>query len=462
MIDILSQPIEGVSYLYDDIPDIEIDTQIAIGFSIKLGDVVLYSNTYASSQSNVIITGLGAMIRNSLLLANIDYQFTYMLNEEGDGGTAVFFTLTAKRNHLAADIVSGPETNSLYFQKSIPDIIIDQNVVSALRFELKKGSELILSEEYVFDVDGKIKIRNISEIVENYLSEDNLICQFTCTITHDSIHSTIDFEVLKCEAEMTVDANSWTQQNFLTRAYGDKRTAKSRNEYLSYLQRPAYGALTINYRVVYYSSGRWTEAVGTMGNIAAVTADKIATFNASMGALVTAAALSPSTEIIQYDIWLTGTGVDTDKYSYLVDNNIYRNHKHFVFTNSFGVLETFTATGRSDVKKTGDLNFGRIDNRYRKVTQDFLSEKTVNSGFLEDEELEWIDDLLLSFNVSTYVPGVTGSDEEITITSWEKTESEVNGLQAFLFTYRRAEKNHLRFVNAAQGIFDETFDETFN
>ena len=360
-------------------------------------------------------------------------------------------------------ITQEPANGSIYFQKSVPDIILAQNnAETSVTFELKKGTDVILTETYLYDADAAIIIRDIYKVIEAYLSAENLIQAFSYTLTENATTHTVTFTALKCEADMTVDADSWTAQNFLTRSYREKRTSKSRNEYLSFLQKTSYGTLTVHFRVVYYSVDHWAEATGTLATIAAAATTQVTTFNASMGALVTAAGLATDSEIIQYDIWITGTGVETARYTFLSDFNQYRNLKHFVFVNCFGVLETFTATGRTDAKKTAELNMGNIDNRYRKITQDFVNEKTVNSGFLSAEEMEWIDDLILSFAVSTYTPGVTGSDEEITITNFEKTDTEANELYSFSFMIRRAKNNHRQFVNAAKGIFDDTFDETYN
>jgi len=205
-----------------------------------------------------------------------------------------------------------------------------------------------------------------------------------------------------------------------------------------------------------------TEKTGVMQTIAASAGDQVTTLNASLVALVTAAELALDTTILQYNIWLTGTGFETAKYAFLVDNTPYRHCKSFVFVNCFGVLETFTATGLTVNEKTNEYNLGNINNHYRKITQDFVSEKTCNSGYLSDVEMEWIDDLVKSYTVGLYTPGVSGMTEEITLVGVEKSDSEANELQAFAFSYRGAKNSHLAFANAAQGIFDDTFDETFD
>ena len=360
-------------------------------------------------------------------------------------------------------VTQEPTLNSLYFQKNIPDIILTKNGDDTLvTFELKKGNDVILLEKYVYDTSNTLRIRNLGDVLEKYLNAQNLLLSFSYTITEGVSTHTSAFNVLKCDADMSVDANVWTQLNFLTRSYLEKRTSKNRNEYLSFLQKTSFGAVTKHFNVYYLLNGVVTQLAGTLGNIAASASDQVTTFNASMGALVTAAELAPSTDILQYEIWLTGTNFETGKTTFLVDTTPYRDAKYFVFTNCFGVLETFTATGKVETKKTAEYNLANIDNHYRKITQDFVAEKTANSGYLSSSEMDWTDDLLRSYDISTYKPGSTGSDEEITITSIEKTDTEANELQSFQFSYRHAKNNHLEFTNAAKGIFDDTFDETYD
>jgi hypothetical protein len=351
---------------------------------------------------------------------------------------------------------------TLYFQHSIPDIIlINTDVDTTVTFELKKGAEVIISEKYVFDTDGNIRIRNLSEIVEKYFTDSGLLLDFSYTITQGVTTHSSSFSVLKCEANVDVIAGPWTQLNFLTRAFMEKRTAKTRNEYLSFLQRITFGAVTVHYKAYYLVDSVITEKTGVLQTIAASAVDRVTTFNASLGVVVTVSGLALSTTFLSYDIWLTGTDFLTSVYTFLVDNTTYRYSKSFVYINSFGVLETFTATGLTVNKKTNEFNLGNIENHYRKITQDFVSEKTCNSGYLSDVEMEWIDDLVKSYSVGLYTPGVSGMSEEITLVGVEKSDSEANELQAFTFNYRGPKIIHLIFENAAKGIFDETFDESF-
>ena len=213
-----------------------------------------------------------------------------------------------------------PTVGALYFQKSVPDIILVKNDAStSVVFELKNGAAVILTESYVYDVDGTNRIRNLGEIVEKYFTDTALLLTFSYTITEGVTVHTVSFTVLKCDADMTVTADAWTAVNFLTRAYREKRTSKSRNEYLSFLQKNGYGIVTINYKVYYLLNSVLTDKTGIITTLATSPASQVTTFNASMGAITAAAALATDTEILQYDIWLTGTGFETAKYTFLID-----------------------------------------------------------------------------------------------------------------------------------------------
>lgn len=372
-------------------------------------------------------------------------------------------------------ITQEPATSGMYFQNSIPDIILKKtDLNNSVAFTLKKGTEIILNEQYVYDSEGLIQIKNIGDLVKNYFVSnpvvslgsmvaisDGLCLGFTFLIKEGTTTHENSFIALKCDADISVDAASWTFTNFLTRSYLEKRTAKGRNEYLSFYQKSSYQEITIHYKLFYTLNGTNIEKTGSLGLLPQSSDTHVFTFNTSIGRIITDAGLPLDTDTLQYDIWLTGTDLITDVYTYMVDNMLYRDHSSFVYINCFGVMETFTATGKTINKKTNDYNLSNINGYSRKITQIFISEKTCNSGYLSESEMEWIDDL-----VNSYIVGLStsseGLSEEITLVSIEKSDSDLNELHTFLFEYRRAKNNHLMFSSAATGLFDDTFDETFN
>lgn len=276
---------------------------------------------------------------------------------------------------------------------------------------------------------------------------------------------TFSFTALKCEADMptTVTPDNFLLNNFLTRLPREKRTATNENEYLSFLHAADLGEVKIGYKIYYLLADQVAEMDGYLYTFAEVGTSEIKTFNASV-AVVRAAANLPTQYIYNYAIWFESAEyAHTSHYFTMIMADVYhRSKKRFVFENSFGVLETFTCTGQSETKKQVELGMANIQNRYRKIAQSFVAETTISSGFISEDEAEWLDDLLLSYNIAIYTPGVSGANEEVALVSADKTDTNTNDLKGFTFVYRRAKNNHLEFTAAARGIFDETFDNTFN
>ena len=377
------------------------------------------------------------------------------------------------------NIIQEPNNSGLYFHSSIPDIIIGKTDASTeITFELLKAGISILAEKYVYDSDSKITVHNLTEIFEKYFDEKMFVpsesvdfiatglgpLEFTYHITEGATVHTTTFKIVRCDSEMSVDASTWLAKNFLTRSYRGKRTAKWWTEFLSFLQLPAYGICTKNYKLVYLVNGVETELIGTLGAIAVCAAPQIVTANVGIGQIfnlfIPGGEPNINVTVCRFEIWMTGTEFETNKYGYLVDNTPYRTIQPFVFINSFGVLETFTATGQIYDAKKAVYTFSQIDRRYKKIANDFKSEKTCNSGYLSEAEMDWLDDFIRSFAVGVYNFQNLLVDE-ITVLEVEKNNSNANELMAFSFNYRRSSGNHLQFIQAANGLFDRTFDNTF-
>jgi len=352
-------------------------------------------------------------------------------------------------------ISSEPTNNGLYFQKNIPDIILIKTTADLfVTFELKKDNVVILLEKYTYDVDGKINIRNLFEVLENYLSDSVLMASFSYTITEGATPHTRNFKVIKCDADASSSAADFLKKSFLSRHPGNKVTARYRKEYLSYFQTPAMGIVTVNRAISYVSNGS-VLVMNSNYTIPAVTVDTIQTIETSIDSIYN---FPYGTVIHSYMVEIVATGVASIKFGYLVDNNFYRYFKNFVFTNCFGVLETFTATGLQTNAKTGEFNFANIAKHYKKITQEFVSEKSVFSGFVDSYCMDWADDLLRSYNVALY-SNTSNVSTSIVIVEIDKTDTEANELCSFSFKYRKAKNDHV--VLAENTVFDFTFDTTF-
>jgi hypothetical protein len=361
----------------------------------------------------------------------------------------------------------------LCFEKNIPDIILQkqQDEEPSVIFKLIVGDENIMTETYAYDANGQIRIRDLDRVVSSYLVPAvsvisgvaysfGLVRDFTFQIDTGAGYS---FTVVACAADMDgIDAENYVQKNFLTRLAREKTTDEKSREYLSYVHFSAYPAMLVKYRVDYRGSSTVVRVSGTLKTINPGLINPVATVDVSLSTIRTAANL-PNEYIYSYDLWLENstTGAISNLFRFSVDDTPYRNKIYFQFLNSFLVPETFTATGRVDEKKTLNINLGNIKSRYRKTDQDFIFEKIVNSGHLTEREMIWLDDFILSFEVGVYSPGKAGQ-VDVVVTSVEKTDTTDNVAQSFTFSYRKANNNHLNNPFANSGVFDGTFDQTFN
>lgn len=358
-------------------------------------------------------------------------------------------------------ITSQPVANTLYFQKAVPDIAINQaSAATSVLFVLKTGGVTILAETYTYNFQGGIIIRELYKICEKYLVDGVQYKEFECTLSEDYTE-VFNFAVLKCEAENAATANAWCAANFLTRSFREKRTAAECNETLSYLQLAAQGVITPHYEILYMLNGVLTTATGTLATIAAKTVPTVVSINTSCTAIRTAANIAANVEILNYKIWLTATGVDTNRYCYMVDNNAYRVRNYFVFENCFGVAESVRFTGNVEKGTSNEFTYGNIQNMIRLTGQNFTVENNCFTGYLTDREMEWLNDFVISPAILTYKP-YRSETKSIVLTTIDKNNTSANVLAAFAFGYKAAKTNHLQFENAVNGLFDYTFNNTFN
>ena len=163
--------------------------------------------------------------------------------------------------------------------------------------------------------------------------------------------------------------------------------------------------------------------------------------------------------VLYYDIWVEYSDGETFYYRYMVDHEYYKTTNHFLFFNSFGMAETFTATGNTNTKSIAEYTFGNIQHTYRKLQQNYKKEITVYTGILSEKEMIWLDDFFMSSVVALY-NAFTGIVDEYVITEIDKEEKTANEIQFASFTMRRAKNIHSVSLKSF-GVFDNSFNPTF-
>ena len=188
--------------------------------------------------------------------------------------------------------------------------------------------------------------------------------------------------------------------------------------------------------------------------------NKIVTFNASLQKVLVAAQLLPE-HVFEYRLWAENTqqGITFNQFSFFPNYTNYRYKKLFVFKNSFNVSECFVATGKTISNIRLDIAHSITGSRMKKVSHDIEILHTCNSGYIPDDQLNWLDDLLTSDAVAELVNGAL---VDVVLTETAKSSSNSNELQSFSFTYRLAKQNHQEMSGALSSIFDHSFDNSFS
>jgi hypothetical protein len=355
------------------------------------------------------------------------------------------------------------QPDALSFENNLPDIIIQKTGSEAsIVFRLYQGATLIVEEDYIFDTDGFVYIRDLANVVKyyfndtvvnesNYMILTGLVKQFNFTIDAGTVHN---FTVIRSSAEINgYTAPEFVGSSFLSRI-AQKRTHLHANEFLSLFVYGSDQIITVSYRIFYEQNNQLHDLSGTFLTINDIDAnDKVVVFNASLDAVIQAAQITP-TRVYEYRIQAKAF-----QFTFFPDYSNYAQKKLFVFKNCFGCPETFVATGNVVSTSNLDVGYSITGKRMKKTTQDFEKLYQCNSGYLSEDERDWLDDFITSFSVSL----LKGSElHDITITAADKSNDTANTLQFFEFSYRFMKTIHLEFSKSIAGIFDHTFDNTFN
>ena len=375
-----------------------------------------------------------------------------------------------------------PEDRAYYFSQNIPDFILqkeggDDDTIS---FELNINGSNIFTEIYTFDTNGIIAIRDISSIVNKYLSYTDELPEQNHSLVTENRHtvasvtyvwgpesmpdnSETTYTAIYCNTDMRVDdVQYFLKKNFLTNLQRVKYTSISRKEYLSFFAFGSKDVYRIDVRLFLQQPSIVTELTAVYGMLYREgQGDKAVTFECSLARVLEALQLSNTdiVNVLHYDIWVECIDGETFYYRYMVDHEYYKTTNHLLFFNSFGMAETFTATGNTNTKSIAEYTFGNIQHTYRKLQQNYKKETTVLTGILTEIEMIWLDDLFMSSVVALY-NAFTGIVDEYVITEIDKEEKTANEIQFASFTMRRAKNIHSVSLKSF-GVFDNTFNPTF-
>lgn len=126
--------------------------------------------------------------------------------------------------------------------------------------------------------------------------------------------------------------------------------------------------------------------------------------------------LDTSKTIVKYEVWLTDSNnsLISEVFTYLVDHTPYDSAKYFLFSNAYKMIEGVRFIGASkkesqieqmSVNRTLPKGYGVMDASISKTQSVEVEYREARTGFMSEDEMNWLRELLLSQEVYEIVNG---------------------------------------------------------
>lgn len=330
------------------------------------------------------------------------------------------------------------------FSSSLSELVFTTSATSA-SVVIKIGNEIILGETYVPDNTGKIRIREIDQLLEPYLP-NRLIETFSYSINDGISTKEKSFMVQYCTAEIPYAAAVFMQKYFLSSLVGEKVTARGRKEFLHFI---AAEPCQVEVQCCYLMNV--STKVETIVLRQVTELNKVITIDVSPDCFD-----KPDWKLLHYNV-KAGDRLQ----QFRMERDSPDAAPCLLFTNSFGCQETLYCTGTHQAAPEYNRNTAYVDGLFKNYQIEENRIFKASTGILNIPMAGWADDLFRSKEIYLLVDSLP--DKEITITE-SKSERSNNhdALPEFSFEYRYAQRNHnILQLGRAGRVFDNTFDNTF-
>lgn len=371
--------------------------------------------------------------------------------------------------------------NSAYFADDVPALQTSFAAGGSVVFAVTDsgGTQLATWEEdYYPDANGQITIRGIGEIGMTYLLvgsasasgwtyapwvQVRVTVTYTPALSHETI-AVFTTKIYYSRARTQIsDPTAYT--GFLSRF--TERTIVP-NQPLTFAYMELTAAPTLRYGVSWMTEDgvkyhAWDEAqtagtAGTMKTFSMPLSDIASAVTTQSGETCTAG------QILAVEVKLVRGGSVADSLKCYVDQGHQRQLTAFLFHNCFGVAESMAFTADDERTNELDSEMAFMGDDYRRSWSDLEEYHTVDSGSINEEEYQACVDLATSpFVYLLDEDGTAGEEVVITAVDYADTKPRVTPTRVRV-TYRSTAKTTGKFDRAARvpvGVFDETFDESF-
>lgn len=351
--------------------------------------------------------------------------------------------------------------DAAYFSGNMESLTVT-GVDGYLDVRLKAG-DMTAIEERFYPMAGKVALYDLGEVLQEYFSFPDLaVSEDICLMP--SIEVSLRFQDSDTVLERTfrvyysrcrVTPVEVVSGRFYSR-YRQVDTAVGNEEYVPLC---AGDTTVLKVGVAHMENGkaRFMTREVSLGGHTGMIAVKI-----SLERIASLSGLAAG-DILFYDVTVSdGNGSDSIRYN--VDRRNYRNITRFIYLDCFGLPQTLAFTGLVEYAPELDGDIVSLLAGDMRPDARIVDMRTVNSGYLTGSRYEALVDMTASADIRRYEKGTV---QKIVVTDMDFTHR-LPGNERFAvsLTYRPAERYHGGFErildNNGRGIFDQTFDYTFN
>lgn len=331
--------------------------------------------------------------------------------------------------------------DSLSLSMNLKTLIV-QATTETISFTLKKNGEILLSQSYQTDKNGRVEI-DLRQVVHDSLKtvvsdtsavyvQGNLAADFTASADMD----TVSFRAIRGGVDRLADsATNFLTQNFLTWQPNSKPVTYYSPELLTYY---AVTPSTVKLRA-YFTDGS--------GNVTSQTDYTV--YNMSAGNAYTiplqysvVAGWLGHRLPAYYDVWVENSSGQRLTYiqRYFAEDMRSEQEQWILFENSLGGIDTFRAYGTTTFNGEHTHNLAEIDEVSQEYRVDTERKFQKNTGHLNKEERRW----LLDFFPSSAKYIYTGNYlRQIVVTESNVSYSDRDLPSNYTFTFKYADARPL-------------------
>lgn len=344
-------------------------------------------------------------------------------------------------------------SDSLIFTSAIPDVYIYCEGSTIEVNILDENSKEIFTSKYDIQ-EGKVIVRNISDIIEPYMVNRRFIQEFCISAIQGEVEARKPFTAIYCDTNIDIAAEDWTDNNFMT-TLSSKLTApgfvesltviaakadekaickgiyKSNNELM-----PFQIVLNLQQGDIWPSSIIHTDCDNILEKLQATipSAESIAGYTVICGPRIFTYYVCPQSQIPPLG---------------------------FAFTNMFGIKETYYFDGVTITKSKVNRDSAVLNKSLSFYNQSEECTYEVTTSILMPDEAEWIQQLFSSKNVWLINEGSVFNNSRVIITeSTYEISDDVAATHKVKFTWQFPKNIRHRIFRAQKDreIFSREFD----